>query len=296
VTPAAALILIIIFAAMLSFDGGHALASTPLQEVPMNGSGPVLESDALRIHRLSMGPSNAFLIETDEGVTLVDAGLPTSTRSILNTLAEIGRRDDLCTIYITHAHIDHFGAADEVRERTGASVLIHEADAEALSNGETRLGMVRTWGWTRMMLPWLEPLTSIRDTPPDATVVDGQRLTGCGLESLQARVLHTPGHTPGSSTLMITDPSTGLLYAFAGDLISTLSGNHVQSSYADDWLLVAASLRRLQAEAPAVTFPGHGRTALGAEELASLDISGPVLRAVERHVSKYDLPISRASE
>ncbi|MGL4650089.1 MAG: MBL fold metallo-hydrolase, partial [Caldilineaceae bacterium] len=256
--------------------------AAPEQDLTMREDTPLVDSDGLRLHLLRFGPANGYLIETPAGLTLVDAGLPTSTRRVLRTVRRLGREDELCQIVITHAHVDHYGAADEVRQRTGARILVHEDDAEAMANGETRLGTIRSWEWTRDVLPYAQFLTDIRPTPADATLVSGQRLTACGLDALDARVVHTPGHTPGSITLLLTDPSSARAYAIAGDLFSTSGGAHIQSSYATSWLQLAVSVELMKEIAPDITFPGHGNTAIDAATLAGLPTSDPVRRALER--------------
>ncbi|MCB9150311.1 MAG: MBL fold metallo-hydrolase [Caldilineaceae bacterium] len=65
---------------------------------------------SVRIHPIAIGPINCYLIESAEGLVLVDAGLPLLEQPILNKMAEIGRAD-LRLIFITHAHIDHYGSA-----------------------------------------------------------------------------------------------------------------------------------------------------------------------------------------
>ncbi|MEZ4556509.1 MAG: hypothetical protein R2854_08680 [Caldilineaceae bacterium] len=93
---------------------------------------------------------------------------------------------------------------------------------------------------------------------------DGDRLDEYGLDGY---VLHTPGHTPGSSTLIVDDQ-----YAFAGDLVSATGSPHAQNSYAFSWLRVAESLARLQELDPTLTFAGHGTEPITAPELESLSV------------------------
>jgi hydroxyacylglutathione hydrolase len=239
---------------------------------PRIGDAPIVDSAALRIYGFNAGASNAFLIETEAGVTLVDAGMPTSDRRILRKLDAIGHPNDLCQIFITHAHIDHFGGAAALRSRTGAPIIIHEDDAEALASGRTQLGTVRNWEWTELPLPLIERMLTITPTPPDRTVTHGEAITDCGLD---ATVVHTPGHTPGSSTLLVRDPATGHTYAFVGDLLSTTGGLHVQSSYAQNWGQIASSVADLRALTPHLLFPGHGNTVVTQDEFINYVLSGP---------------------
>jgi len=91
---------------------------------------------------------------------------------------------------------------------------------------------------------------------------DGQGLDEFGLDAL---VLHTPGHTLGSTCLMVEDR-----LAFSGDLVTTTGGPHVQRAFAEDWTLIGPSVRRLQEVGPEWTYPGHGRQLLSGADLQRL--------------------------
>lgn len=224
----------------------------------------VIETEeGTRIHTLTLGPSNLFLIESDEGVVLVDAGIPALDRIVLAYLNYIGR-DDLKLIFITHAHPDHYGSAAALRETTGAEIAVHEADAAEMAAGEFQLGTVRDWEWaSELTVPAVErALSQLEPTPPDILLADGDRLDEFGID---AYVVHTPGHTPGSSVLMLEDA-----YAFVGDLASNVGDPHAQSSYADSWPEVAASLRHVQALAPTLVFAGHGADPMTDDEFSQL--------------------------
>jgi hydroxyacylglutathione hydrolase len=242
--------------------------------VRITDDGPVYQSQSLRVYALR-GVSNVYFIQTDAGISLVDAGLPTQLRTIRRRLDAIGHGQPLCQIVLTHAHIDHVGAAAALHAATGAPIVIHTADADALRAGRTHLGTIRGWQWTREPLLALEHRVTTAPVAATRVVTDGECLHDGGLD---ARFLHLPGHTAGSAALLVRDSATGQTLAFAGDLISTTGGAHIQSSYAEDWQQVAASLARLQAAAPDLLFPGHGAIALRANALAALRPIGPAAR------------------
>ena len=206
--------------------------------------------------------SNAYLISGPQAVVLVDAGSPGEADLFLAAFQRLGR-DKLDLIVLTHAHYDHFGAVAALKRATGAPVAIHAADAETLRLGETTLGTARGRGrLVRLGLPLLERFFPAEGAEPDILLKDGDRLDAFGLP---ARLVHTPGHTPGSSTLILDEGS-----AFAGDLVSNTGGPHAQKYYAHEWEALGCSLARLQGERPEWVYPGHGKLPLSRNELLGL--------------------------
>lgn len=215
------------------------------------------------IHTLSMGMSLAYLIEGTGGMILVDAGLRGNEAKVVRLMKSLGR-DDLCLIFITHAHIDHYGSAAALRALSGAKIAVHRLDAEAMASGETRLGKARGWGHAvGAFLPFLELIARPPPTPADLLLEDGDDLSDFGLDG---SVLHTPGHTLGSSCLLLKDGP-----AFSGDLMTTTGSLHVQRAFAQDWSLLPESVRRLQSARPTCIFTGHGRGPASGSDLQKLE-------------------------
>jgi len=214
------------------------------------------------IHNLDMGFSRAYLIETEVGLYLIDAGMPGMHGKVLRFMQSIGR-DDLKMIFLTHAHLDHYGSAKNIRDQTGASIVIHSDDVEALKNGETRLGDVRGRGkYVKYLLPVLERFYRLEPVEPDMIFEHGDRFDYFGLDAL---LIHLPGHTLGSSALLTSEG-----HAFVGDLLSTSGKPHVQRYYASDWTQIKKSLLTLYTCQPSQIFPGHGSRPLSGDELKSM--------------------------
>jgi glyoxylase-like metal-dependent hydrolase (beta-lactamase superfamily II) len=204
----------------------------------------------LNVHEFRVGVNHSYLIESEDGIVLVDTGYRGNEHSILRRLHTLGR-DDLRLIYITHAHLDHYGSAAALRRLTGAPIAVHREDAEAMTRGDTPLGVVRSWGrLMKMAMPLVERYLRPEPTVADILFEGGESLEEYGINGV---VLHTPGHTPGSTTLLVD----GRL-AFVGDLASTRMRPHAQWFYATDWTALGKSIERLQGLNPEWVYTGHG--------------------------------------
>ncbi len=215
------------------------------------------------IHTLWTVGSYAYLLEGPVGLALVDAGLWRDGALILRALRRL-RRDDLRLIFLTHAHVDHYGGAAAVRRATGAPIAIHHADGDALARGATPLRAAPR-GPGRWLAPLFAQVTRWWRPPPtqpDILLRDGDRLDDFGLDAV---VLHTPGHTPGSACLWAAER-----WLFAGDLLSSTGRPHAQRYLATDGDALATSFRCVQALRPPLTYPGHGRKPIPADVLASI--------------------------
>ncbi|QMU78203.1 MBL fold metallo-hydrolase [Streptacidiphilus sp. PB12-B1b] len=147
---------------------------------------------------------NAFLVDGDDGLTLVDVGWAKAPGVLLAALAELGRKPgDIKRIVLTHAHPDHVKGAAELRERTGAAILIHQADAAWLEAGR-----VPAEGRSGAVGRLIDRIPALHWTPvtPDGLLTDDQLIEG----SDGLRVVHTPGHTPGHIVL-VHEPSRTVL-------------------------------------------------------------------------------------
>ena len=218
----------------------------------------------MRVHQINTGMSFCYLVEGPDGAVLVDAGAPGKEELILRHLRALGR-DDLRLIYITHAHLDHYGSAAGVRRLTGAPIAVHEDDVDAMARGETHLGSARLWGHLiKALLPFVPKRMRPPPTLADVVVREGDNLVDFGLD---ATVLHTPGHTRGSTSLFV---DRRLL--FVGDLVSTRVRPHPQLLYADDWSQLGVSIRRLQELAGDAerVYTGHGRRVMSGAELVRI--------------------------
>ena len=215
---------------------------------------------APHLHRLGNDIVASYLIETPEGITLVDAGLPGHWRDLQRTLAEIGRPlSDIRGVVLTHADSDHIGFAERLRREVGVPVFIHAADAHRVRTGEkpkTAMGPARIGPMLGFLGYGLRKnafrthhVAEVREVG-DGDVLD---LPGSPV------VIGMPGHSPGSIAVHVP-----LVEAvFVGDALTTrhvLTGQvgAQPAPFTDEPGEALASLDRLAGVSASWVLPGHG--------------------------------------
>ena len=147
--------------------------------------------------------SAVYLID-DVRLTLVDTGPPWTAGKVAGYVASIGRRmDEIDVILMTHGHPDHISSAPRILRRTDADIYAHVADTTHHPERGRSLSYMGLFGGTSLPFPLLER------APVSHLVDDGDTLPFMG----GIRVVHTPGHTPGSLSFLLEE--RGLL--FSGD-------------------------------------------------------------------------------
>lgn len=167
-----------------------------------------MEPVADGVHRVAQGYVNAYLVDGDEGVVLVDTGLPRRHGVVESALADIGRTPaDVVAILLTHAHADHTGGAARLAASTGAPVIASVGDAPAVRGNEPVPPPPMMDGWLRFLAPLIPKAEPVAvDHAVDEAHHEG--LPG------DLTVLDTPGHTPGHVCYLL-DRAGGIL--FVGD-------------------------------------------------------------------------------
>lgn len=207
------------------------------------------------VHRLRLRFSNAYLVVGERPI-LVDTGSRGDAAGIAAGCAAAGVDvRDLSLILHTHVHSDHFGNTAALAVETGCPVAYHSDDGPLAVQGHN--GRLRGVGLRGRMLARLLSHLPFSTRSADVDVADGMRLDGFGVAG---RVLHTPGHTPGSISVVLDGGD-----AIAGDLLmGGFVGGAIRPTkptfhyFADDLSAVRASLDRLLSAASGRLFVGHG--------------------------------------
>lgn len=203
------------------------------------------------VYWIDGGASNLYLCEDGEaGMALVDTGMPRRQNRVWEALAELGKRpSDLDQILITHADIDHAGAAAAIQAESGATVYAGRETADFLRRGKSPQHM------PRLIQFFIDHFVSYQNVPDGAieTVEAGQTLPLLG----GVQVLATPGHT--MDHLAFYSPARGVL--FAGDALNTRNDElqRTPSRITADEAAATRSAVKLLELTPAVFACGHGR-------------------------------------
>ncbi|MDA2807728.1 MBL fold metallo-hydrolase [Nocardiopsis suaedae] len=198
--------------------------------------------------------STAYAVRGQRTV-LVDAGPAGHEPRLLRGLARAGVDPaEVSLIVLTHCHPDHAGGAAELRRRLDVPVAVHAAEADWARNGTSVFyDALRPFGHVlrRTMRPTFPAFT------PDI-VLDGR--TDLAHHGAPVTALHTPGHTPGSLSLLHHGEGDALV----GDLLagSMLRGDRPDAPFfAQSLTEIESSVRTVLAEGPRRLLFGHGHPA-----------------------------------
>jgi len=207
---------------------------------------------ALSVQRITVGETNCYLLRGDGGSMLIDPGPRGGAAKIIAGVEAVGLQPgDIKLIFVTHGHLDHYGAADEVSAWCGAPVAAQRSapafsrnKRHALPPAQTLRGsLVR---WLYLLLAPLFPFVPLQ---ADVLLDDGDDLSPYGAA---ARVVQLPGHSPDSLAVLTAEGD-----AFVGDLLVNYSVPS-QPLYLSDQQAWQQSCARLRALEPRTVYVGHG--------------------------------------
>ncbi|MBO8156103.1 MAG: MBL fold metallo-hydrolase [Bacillaceae bacterium] len=203
----------------------------------------------MHVHQIPVGNlgTNCYLIENESEVLIIDPG--DHGDAIIARINEQQLKP--VAILLTHAHFDHIGAVEQIRNEYDIPVYLHEEEHDWLTdpmlNGSQLFAVV-------------EP---IKGKKPDFSLEEGEMSLG----SFTFDVKHTPGHSPGSTSFIFHEEG----FVVAGDTLFQGSigrtdlpgGNHQQ-------LLDSIEEKILILPDHTTVYPGHGpKTTVGSEKVSN---------------------------
>lgn len=210
------------------------------------------------VHLLGgLAPSVAYVVETSDGLVLVDSGLETDCQSLMQQMKFLKLNPiRLKKILLTHAHGDHILGAMYLRRLTGALVHAGQADSDILRAGGPPEALFSIYDMSDIQT---------HTTEVDVELVGGETIH-CG--DVQFQVIGTPGHTPGSLCFLIERDGRRIL--FSGDTIQSIRGDlgtygtYFSPRYRSNAADYLATLKKLlELPAPDILLPGHPQVGEG---------------------------------
>jgi hydroxyacylglutathione hydrolase len=169
----------------------------------------------MRVHRIQSVAAYSHLIETDEALFLVDAGMMGHGRSILRKIRDIGRDpSEIKLAIVTHGHADHFGGLPEILDEVpGIEIVTHPEHARVVATGSVLIspGLNPYSRFYELIARNSLPRVGLRGVGSVIALDDGARLDEYGLPG---SIVYTTGHSTGDISLLLDDGS-----AFVGDAV-----------------------------------------------------------------------------
>ena len=190
----------------------------------------------LKLNTMLGEPTNCYIVEDEKEAMVIDpGGEPDKIIQMLDIL-----ETKLKYIYLTHCHADHIGAVVELKKRKGGKILILRDDAEGLYNENINLSRCVNMGDIEL--------------EADSRVDDGDVIH---VGNLEFKVIATPGHTKGSSSLYCKEEEL----LFSGDTLfrGTWGRTDLPTSSFES-IISSITNKLLKLPDDTIVYPGHGKT------------------------------------
>ncbi|MGA2367469.1 MAG: MBL fold metallo-hydrolase [Dehalococcoidia bacterium] len=197
---------------------------------------------------------NSYIVRGDKPI-IVDTGLPGYDASILQSMEENGiGPGDVSLIIITHCHQDHFGSVAALKQKTGAPVAIHKADAEYLkTGGNPPLIPVGAKGKTMEVVSKMVKKPEVTGLTPDILIESEMDLAKYGVKG---KIILTPGHTPGGISIALESGEVLVGDLIFGGLIRPAAPGFPYFAESVEQLL--QSIQKVLDLQPKIIYAGHG--------------------------------------
>ena len=198
----------------------------------------------IKIHTWIGDPTNCYIVfdeKTNETMVIDPGGEVDKISEMLAIL-----KAKVKYIYLTHCHGDHIGGVNELKEKWGGKILIHRFDSEGLNNAQINLSEYIGIGRIELDVD---------------SRIDGEDTIHVG--DLAFRVIHTPGHTIGSTSLYCEKEKL----LFSGDTLfrGTWGRTDLPTSSFED-IINSITKKLLILPDETIVHPGHGKSTIVKEE------------------------------
>jgi len=208
-----------------------------------------LTTSGCTIYHITQGTSNSYLVLDGDDSVLVDTGYMRSRDTLREKLDDLLGGRDLSWLVLTHTHYDHAENAAMVKKHYNARIVVHKDGAEHLKQGCSPIPC-GTNLITRLLVGVgrkINRISRYESANPDILVDDNYHLTP------HSYLLHTPGHTEGSMSLIVDGE-----VALVGDAMFGVFSWSIFPPFANDVPTMKKSWDKLIKTGCAIFLPGHG--------------------------------------
>nr|NJM04129.1 MBL fold metallo-hydrolase [Desulfobacula sp.] len=208
-----------------------------------------------RIYRILNRRCNSYLVSKDNRFLLVDSGTKRDWNRLNKGLEGFGATHaSLVALVLTHCHFDHAENAAKLKQTHGTPIWVHRSEGACLRKGENPViqGSIPV---TKLMIKILNRTRGLGRLNYAPVEYDGLVDERLDLNSFgfPGYILHTPGHTPGSLSVIIEND-----IALVGDTLFGIFRGSVFPPFADDPKLMVQSWKKLLDTGCTTFLPAHG--------------------------------------
>lgn len=209
------------------------------------------------IQIIKVGVDNCYIIKHDSMI-LVDGGMPGEINKFSKGLMDLGiDPKEIKAIIITHCHWDHIGCTKNIKDMTGAKVVVQKHEKSNLEKGEpaTPPGVTR---WGKILGTFIGSWgRKFSIEPCEGDIVIGEDDYSLKEFGINGKIVFTPGHSPGSISIVLDSGD-----AFVGDLAMngpplTIGPN--LPIFAEDLTVLKDSWKKLVDMGVKRIYPAHGK-------------------------------------
>lgn len=206
------------------------------------------------IHKILGFRCNVFLVSHDKHHFLIDCGSKSFRNPLMRNLNKLGI-NHLDGLILTHSHFDHAGNSLFIRNKFSCPVIIHSAEANYLATGCSPLPH-GTNPITKFLINSLNGKLPVwaqyEPCMPDIVISENYTLAEQGFE---AYLMPTPGHSPGSTSLILDNE-----IAITGDAMFGIFPGSVFPPFADNVKQLIQSWELLLETGASIFLPSHGQS------------------------------------
>jgi hydroxyacylglutathione hydrolase len=208
----------------------------------------------MNIVKVTPAKCNMWLIVNGDKSILIDAGYDGKINDLEHTIVDNGLKPrDIKMLVMTHTHFDHACGLKQIKELTGAKIVVNENEAGYLEQGFCPLP--KGTRWYSGIISWLGRnviygIGKFQPVSPD--IVTSSKLD-LGRYGMEGYIIPTAGHTSGSQSLIIGEN------AFVGDDMFGIFRDTIFPPFADDITSLLKSWQEQLDTGCTMFYPGHGK-------------------------------------